>query len=126
MADEKTTHSWITKDSGKRQEFSTGMKRDTTENKPRYDLIPRFMLKRWAGLMERGAQKYDARNWEKAETVEELNRFKESAYRHFMQWMDNDMDEDHASAVLFNVAGVELVKMKLKQKGEDPTQGSGY
>ena len=30
---------FITKDSGKRQKFSTGMQRDTNEDKPRFDLI---------------------------------------------------------------------------------------
>ena len=125
MEDSEHTRTFVTKDSGKRQEFSTGMKRDTTENKPRYDLIPRFMLKRWAGLMERGAQKYDARNWEKAKTVEELNRFKESAIRHFYQWLDNEMDEDHAAAILFNVSGAELVKERLRKEGRDDTEGSG-
>jgi hypothetical protein len=92
---------YITKDSGKRQKFSTGMQRDVQEDKPRFDLIlPSYipykeqLLTRWANLMNRGAQKYDDRNWEKAETEEELNRFKASAFRHFMQWFKGESDED--------------------------------
>lgn len=121
MDERKETNTFVTKDSGKRQEFSTGMKRDTSENKPRYDLIPRFMLKRWADLMQRGAVKYEERNWEKAKTKEELARYRESAYRHFMAWLDGEEDEDHAAAILFNVGGAELVKKRLKESGEDPT-----
>ena len=105
-----------TKDSGVRQQFSTGMVRDTSVDKPRYDLIYMPMLKRWAELMSRGAVKYGARNWEKASTVEELNRFKESAFRHFVQWISGDTDEDHGAAVLFNISGAELVKERLNEK----------
>lgn len=110
-----------TKDSGKRQEFSTGMKRDVQENKPRFDLIMPLevpfdeqILTRWAKLMDRGASKYDARNWEKASTPEELERFKASAARHFMQWMCGESDEDHAVAVMFNIQGAEYVKRQLR------------
>ena len=110
---------YITKDSGERKEFSTGMQRDTAEGKARYDLcIPQDceepMLKRWAELMGRGCEKYGARNWEKASTNEELERFRESAFRHFMQWFLGLEDgEDHASAIYFNIQGCEYVKEKL-------------
>lgn len=107
---------FITKDSGKRQEFLTGMKRDVQENKPRYDLLDRPMLKRWAELMERGAVKYGEDNWKKAETEEELRRFEASALRHMFQWIDGETDEDHASAILFNVSGAEMVRTKLNEK----------
>lgn len=107
---------FTTKDSGKRQSFNTGMVRDVQDDKPRYDLIYLPMLKRWAELMGRGAEKYGERNWEKAETLEELNRFKASAFRHFIQWIDGEEDEDHGAAVLFNIAGAEMVKNKLNEK----------
>ena len=103
-----------TLDSGRREHFSTGMCRDDQKNKPRYDLIDRDYLKRWAELMERGAVKYGEHNWKKAATPEELARFKASAFRHFMQWMNDETDEDHAVAIAFNVAGAEMVKSKLK------------
>jgi hypothetical protein len=107
---------FITKDSGERQEFSTGMKRDTSTDKIRYDLVDMPMFKRWAELMTRGAIKYGPNNWKKAATQEELDRFKESAFRHFMSWfLEEDMAEDHGAAIYFNVAGVEMVKAKLKE-----------
>jgi hypothetical protein len=112
----KTVTGFVTKDSGQRQEFPTGMKRDVQTGKPRYDLLDRAMLKRWAGLMARGAEKYEENNWKKASTEEELRRFEASAVRHLFQWLDGDIDEDHASAVFFNVAGAEMVKGKLNEK----------
>ena len=66
--------------------------------------------------MGRGAEKYSDRNWEKASSKKELNRFKEAAFRHFMQWFDGEMDEDHAAAVFFNISGAEFVKAKLQKR----------
>jgi hypothetical protein len=111
---------FITKDSGKRVSFESGMNRDIQEGKPRYDLIipigtTNHMLKRWAMLLERGMSKYGYRNWEKANSEEEMLRFKASAWRHFIQWVDGEEDEDHASAVFFNIQGVEYLKEKLKK-----------
>jgi len=104
-----------TNTSSTQQMFSTGMVRDTSNNKPRYDLIYLPMITRWAELMARGAKHYGARNWEKASTQEELDRFKESAFRHFIQWFRGDTDEDHAAAVFFNISGVEYVKGRLRE-----------
>jgi hypothetical protein len=112
---------FITKDSGERAQFNSGMQRDIQTGKPRFDLIlPKdlkyneTLLYRWAMLMTRGAEKYDERNWEKAEGEEELNRFKASAFRHFMQWYAGEDDEDHCSAIMFNLQGAEYCKTKLK------------
>lgn len=105
---------FVTKDSGKREEFATGMVRDTQDDKPRYDLLDRLFLKRWAELMARGAKKYGEENWRKAATAAELVRFQASATRHLFQWLDGDISEDHAAAVAFNLAGAEMVKEKMK------------
>jgi hypothetical protein len=105
---------FVTKDSGQRQEFSTGMKRDIQTDKPRYDLLDWPMIKRWAELMQRGAVKYGENNWKKAATQEELDRFRASALRHLIQWFNGESEEDHAAAVCFNIAGAEMVKEKLK------------
>jgi len=107
---------YSTFDSGNREQFSTGMVRDISDNKPRYDLIYMPMLKRWAELMTRGCNKYGERNWEKASTQEELDRFKESAFRHFVQWFNGENpEEDHAAAVLFNISGAEMVNSKMSE-----------
>ena len=108
---------FTTKDSGEREEYPTGMVRDLTDGKPRFDLIwPDRLdweyqyLTRWAHLMARGAEKYGERNWEKAATIQEYLRFKESAFRHFMQWYHGAEDgEDHGVAVAFNIQAAEYV-----------------
>jgi hypothetical protein len=64
--------------------------------------------------MSRGAEKYAKRNWMKATGQAELDRFKESALRHFLQWYWDETDEDHGAAVLFNINGAEYVKEKMK------------
>ena len=112
---------YITKDSGQRKIFKTGMNRDINDDKPAYTLcIPlncdNPMITRWAELMRRGEKKYGSRNWEKASTFEELERFKDSALRHMIQWISGDTTEDHASAVYFNIQGAELVKERLSKK----------
>ena len=105
--------SFETKDSGQRQEFSSGMRRDIQTNKPRYDLCYWPMIQRWAELMARGAVKYGERNWEKAATQEELDRFKASALRHCIQDYLGCKDEDHKAAVMFNLSGAAMVEAKL-------------
>lgn len=110
---------FITKDSGKRQDYKSGMRRDLQEGKPRYDLVvpekmSKDMITRWAELMGRGAEKYGERNWELANSEEEYKRFKASAFRHFMQWFRNEEDEDHAAAIFFNVQCAEYVKEKYE------------
>lgn len=120
---------FVTRDSGKRAEFSSGMVRDTEEGKPRFDLLyplgvpyaDQFMT-RVALLMARGAEKYAERNWELSSTPEELARFKSSALRHMVQWATDagkDDGEDHAAAVVFNLLAGETVRYKLRQRGED-------
>jgi hypothetical protein len=95
------------------------MVRDTSEGKRRYGLVADGpMLDRWADLLQRGAKKYEARNWMKAESYEELERFRESAFTHFMQWFRGEQDgEDHGAAVFFNINGAEYVRSKLGPSG---------
>lgn len=131
---------FITKDSGERQEYKSGMKRDVQTGKPRYGLIYKPLLKRWASLMTRGAEKYGDSNWQLADSKEEIIRFMESAERHFQQFInltkvelntilkekifkdeslrdyEEDKEEDHAAAVLFNIAAVEYMKEKFRRK----------
>jgi len=103
------------KDSGKRQSFESGMVRDTSEGKIDYTLVlDGPMFQRWAEHMTKGAVKYEKRNWMKAQGQAELDRFKESALRHFIQWLRGDVDEDHASSVYFGINGAEYVKVKMR------------
>lgn len=109
------------KDSKERKQFDSGMQRDVTTNKTDFSLaLDGVMFKRYAEHLTKGAQKYEKRNWMKASGQEELDRFKESAVRHFIQWFYGELDEDHASAVFFNINGYETLKNKM---GE--TRGCG-
>jgi hypothetical protein len=103
----------VVKDSGERVVFASGMQRDTTEGKTDYLLVRDGpMLRRWAEHLTKGAVKYDKRNWMKAAGYEELARFRESAARHFEQWLAGEVDEDHAAAVMFGINGAEYVKSR--------------
>jgi DNA polymerase II small subunit/DNA polymerase delta subunit B len=105
----------VVKDSGERIEYNSGMVRDTQEGKPDYTLVDLPMLERWAMHMTLGAKKYGRENWQLARSLDELIRFRASAFRHFIQWLRGDRDEDHAAAVYFNIAAAEHVKEKLDE-----------
>lgn len=108
------TKTYEVKDSGQRQEFSSGMVRDTNQGKTVWALIfDGPMLRRYAEHLTKGAVKYTKRNWMKANSAEEMERFRESAANHFAKWMAGEQDEDHAAAVIFNLNGYEYVKEKL-------------
>lgn len=82
--------------------FSTGAKRDSNINKIRPDLISPYMLKALGKVLAEGALHYGERNWEKGMPNDV---FKESASRHYVSWMNNETDEDHAAKLIFNVMG---------------------
>lgn len=106
--------SFTTKDSGVRIDFPSGMRRDTQEGKPRYDLIPLYPLRRLAELYARGAEKYGEFNWQNANSAEELQRFKASAFRHLVQYLNGERDEDHAIAVAWNMFAAVWLEQKLE------------
>jgi hypothetical protein len=110
------------KDNGGRQKYESGMVREPESGKPRFDLmIPKdtpyeeSMLYRFAMQMSLGADKYDVRQWEAANTQAELDRYLSSAFRHFMQWYHGETDEDHAAALMFNITAAEAVRSKLSK-----------
>ena len=105
---------FVVKDSGKREEFPSGMRRDTEDGKPDYTLIfDGPMIDRYAEHMTRGAAKYGRRNWQHANSEEEMERFRRSAFRHFRKWLAGERDEDHAAAVIFNLNAYEYVRGRL-------------
>ncbi len=112
----KSNRAFVVKDSGQREQFESGMVRDTEENKIDYLLtLSGPMFERWAIHLGRGAKKYSRDNWMKAAGPSEYERFRRSAFRHFIQWLRGDRDEDHAAAVIFNLNGAEFVKEKLEK-----------
>ena len=112
---QRAEEKFAVKDSGERHEFKSGMVRDVSEGKTDYLLLRDGpMLKRWAIHLTKGARKYSKSNWLKAEGESELSRFRESAARHFEQWLAGEVDEDHAAAVYFNINGAEYVRSKME------------
>lgn len=102
-------------DSGEREQYASGMVRDTTAGKTDYSLVADGpMLRRWADHLTKGAEKYEKRNWLKASGAAEYERFRASAFRHFMQWYYGECNEDHAAAVFFNINGAEYVATDAK------------
>ena len=114
--------SFEVKDSGVRAEFAGGMVRDTAEGKVSYHRVADGpMLERWARHLTVAEKKYPdvapgVANWTLAAGTEELQRFRQSAFRHFMQWFRGEKDEDHASATFFNINGAEYVEAKLERR----------
>lgn len=104
---------FVVKDSGAREQYASGMVRDTQENKPDYTLLDANFLKRWAIHMMLGAKKYGRDNWRKANSLEEWLRFKASAFRHHMDWQMGKKDEDHAVATAFNMAAADDLEERL-------------
>jgi|WetSurMetagenome_2_1015567.scaffolds.fasta_scaffold74146_1 hypothetical protein len=107
------------KDSGERINYQSGMRRDTQKGKPNYRLIDLGFLKRLAIHLTKGAKKYGRDNWRMANSQEELDRFEDSSFRHLMQYLNGEEDEDHGMAVVFNIMAAEWVKDKLKKDEPD-------
>lgn len=94
---------WMTLDSGEREDFATGARRDTREGKGRYDLLPPLALARIAGVYERGAAKYGDRNYERGMPQ---SRFLDSALRHLFEALAGRVDEDHFAQAAWNVLAI--------------------
>ena len=108
---------FIVADSGERESFNSGMVRDTRDGKGRFELITPVALRRLALVYEKGAVKYQARNWEKGSP---LSRFADSAQRHLNDFQlialykregiplerlpaDVNPNEDHLAQAVWNL-----------------------
>ena len=92
--------SYEIKDSGTRQEFSTGAVRDAQIGKGRYDMVPMATLAALAQHYEKGCLKYGENNWQKGIPV---MRFLDSAMRHLSKAMAGMNDENHMISALWNI-----------------------
>ena len=106
----KTTDFNDVKDSGKRENFTTGSRRDTREGKGRYDLASVYAEDRMAKHLENGARKYGDRNWEKGQP---LSRYYDSAKRHINKRLAGFTDEDHDAAAAWNIMAAMHTKMLI-------------
>jgi hypothetical protein len=97
---EAPNHAFVVKDSGKRQEFETGSRRDTREGKGRFDLLPTLPMRELAIHYEQGAAKYGDHNWKKGQP---LMRYVDSAMRHINALVAGEDTENHAIAAAWNM-----------------------
>lgn len=117
VADVNTDFSAV-KDSGQREDFTTGSRRDTREGKGRYDLISPYVMHRDARHLENGAKKYGDRNWEKGQP---LSRYLDSAIRHLYKYLEGHRDEDHLAAARWNV-GALMHTEEMIRRGRLPAE----
>ena len=100
------------KDSGSRQNFETGATRDNGTGKGRFDLLGTQMLFRLTKHYENGAMKYSDRNFEKGMPI---SRCVDAAMRHLTKYLAGWDDEDHLSAVIWNVAAIMLYEQRMPE-----------
>lgn len=106
-------------DSGERTEFTSGAVRDMHEGKGRFDLLPMCVLMRLAKHYEKGALKYEERNWEKGI---DAHSFADSAFRHLVKYMDGLDDEDHLIAAIWNLCGLAWTEEKKPELVDIPAR----
>lgn len=88
------------KDGGSRETYGSGAVRECRENKGRYDLISPIALRRLAIVCQKGAAKYQERNWEKGMPI---SRLLDSSLRHINQYIEGYRDEDHLAHAMWNL-----------------------
>jgi hypothetical protein len=98
---------------GNRQ-FDTGSQRDDDTNKPLPSHLDAYVRLRYGYLLRQGANHYEKGNWRKGQPTETAL---ESLHRHLAKFEINlyngvEQDEDHLSAIIFNV----MLIMKNEEK----------
>ena len=98
--------------------FDSGSQRDDDTNKPLPNHLDAYVRLRYGYLLRMGANNYDKGNWKKGQPTEAAL---ESLHRHLAKFeinLDNkvDQDEDHLSAIIFNI----MLIMKNEEKDGIP------
>lgn len=102
--------------SGSKQEFATGSRRDASGGKPMPDLISPFFKMRVGHHLMAGAIWYGKHNWSKGQPN---SRYRESLERHLTAADMGMTDEDHLSAAAFNIMGI-IHNQEMKKLGVLP------
>ncbi len=100
------------KDSGTREQFNTGSQRDAQAGKGAYYLLPFEGIDLLAKLFEKGAVKYEKRNWEKGQPI---SQYIGSALRHTFKWLGGWRDEDHLVAACWNLLCAVTTRERILQ-----------
>ena len=99
------------KDTGQREQFNTGSKRETGD-KERFDFISFIGMWRLSIHLAKGAKKYGEHNWALGQPT---SRLFASAFRHLMWAMMGKKDEDHLMACVFNLFSIAHVEYWIEQ-----------
>ncbi len=81
---------------------SLGGNRDNADDKLDYTLVPIEALNRLVRHYMNGLKKYGRDNWKKLSLPADIERYKQSMYRHLIQYLENKKDEDHLAAIVWN------------------------
>jgi len=79
-----------------------GGNRDSAEDKLDYTLLPIPALNRITQHYVNGVKKYKRDNWKKLSTPEDIERYKQSMFRHLIQYLEGQDNEDHLAALVWN------------------------
>jgi hypothetical protein len=107
----KSVETMQIKDSGNRQEFSTGSRRDTNDGKVRPDLLPCTCEFMEGAHFAAGSIKYGDRNWEKGQPI---MRYFESLRRHILYWALGDTSENHLAGARWNLATIQHTLLMIE------------
>lgn len=101
-------------DRGVTKRHASGFVRSDDVGKPDYTTLDLDFLERWAVHMTANIADKGHNNWRNASTPEDVERCKQSAWRHFIAWLNDETDEDHAVALVFNIATAEHARKSMR------------
>jgi hypothetical protein len=82
--------------------FASGAK--SSEEKPRYDLMPLCALRRWAERLDYGARKHGAKNWTLGKDDADYRRDRiNHTIEHLLKYANGDRSEDHLGAAMCGI-----------------------
>ncbi len=147
LASAPPTKEFVIKDSGKRQEFTTGARRDTQDGKGDYsriplewlhdltlalqrrgqdtdrlDLLPVEELLRLSAVYGKGAYKYGDYNWQKGIP---MSRYASSINRHMKDFAAGDRSEDHMMQLAWNCFAMAWTETAVRE-GRLPRELGDY
>lgn len=104
-----------------------GGNRDSAEGKLDYTLLPIPALNRVVQHYVNGLKKYGRNNWHKLNTPADIERYKQSMFRHLIQYLEKKKDEDHLAAVVWNALALlffeetnQMEQMETQKKTINP------
>ncbi len=115
---------YVTKDSGNRETYDSGMVRDTQLGKPRFDLMDpvgvpyrELYSTRIAIALAKDAEEYGDRHWEKEEGEAGLAAAMFSTDLYLHKWKAGEADQDYAAYVHIGLLQAETFRFDIKHPG---------